>query len=210
MRRLHRLLRDAWAMAAPYWRPEERWVARALLVSAVGLNLGMSTSTSCSTSGTMRCRTRTLRGVRPAARPRRDDEGGHHGAVELRYVSTGADAGRAARTARRTPRHRRAARRHRRAGRAARCARHRQRDLRPHRPAHPHPPADAGGRRLTTAAARPGNRRRSFHRADGKLPRRFDEETQRRGASRTAGEVEEVTGDDRRVALEHDFKPSLA
>jgi len=61
MARLHRLLRDAWAMAAPYWRSEERWVARALLVSAVGLNLGMSTSTSCSTSGTMRCRTRTTR-----------------------------------------------------------------------------------------------------------------------------------------------------
>src|SRR5438132_1476287 len=45
-----------------------------------------------------------LRGVRPAARPRRDDEGGHHGAVELRYVLTGADGGRAARTARRAPR----------------------------------------------------------------------------------------------------------
>ena len=66
-------------------------------------------------------------------------------------------------------------------------------------------PLMLAGVRLTTAAARRGNRRRSFHRADGKLPRRFDEETQRRGASRTAGEVEEVTGDDRRVALEHDF-----
>src|SRR5256885_9740820 len=89
MARLHRLLRDAWAMAAPYWRPEERWVARALLVSAVGLNLGMSTSTSCSTSGTRRCRTRTTRRWSTSSSAVRH-EGGQPGAVDLLYHSTGA------------------------------------------------------------------------------------------------------------------------
>src|SRR5438132_2830057 len=75
MARLHRLLRDAWAMAAPYWRSEERWVARALLVSAVGLNLGMSTqrppqpAEQCAAG-------QELRGVGPAARPRRDMKAG--------------------------------------------------------------------------------------------------------------------------------------
>ena len=95
MARLHRLLRDAWAMAVPSWRSEERWVARALLVSDGGLNLGMSTSTSCSTSGAMRCSTRTTRCWSSSSSAARH-EGGHHGAVELRYVSTGADGGRAA------------------------------------------------------------------------------------------------------------------
>ena len=41
MARLHRLLRDAWAMAAPYWRSEDRWAARGLLVVVVALNLGI-------------------------------------------------------------------------------------------------------------------------------------------------------------------------
>src|ERR1700736_122829 len=41
MARLHRLLREAWAMAAPYWRSEDRWVARGLLVVVVALNLGI-------------------------------------------------------------------------------------------------------------------------------------------------------------------------
>jgi putative ATP-binding cassette transporter len=41
MARLHRLLRDAWAMAAPYWRSEDRWAARGLLVIVVALNLGI-------------------------------------------------------------------------------------------------------------------------------------------------------------------------
>src|SRR2546421_2870867 len=41
MARLHRLLRDAWAMAVPYWRSEDRWAARALLLVVVVLNLGI-------------------------------------------------------------------------------------------------------------------------------------------------------------------------
>ncbi|TMB07209.1 MAG: ABC transporter ATP-binding protein/permease, partial [Deltaproteobacteria bacterium] len=41
MARLHRLLRDAWAMAVPYWRSEDRWAARALLLVVVMLNLGI-------------------------------------------------------------------------------------------------------------------------------------------------------------------------
>jgi vitamin B12/bleomycin/antimicrobial peptide transport system ATP-binding/permease protein len=41
MARLHRLLRDAWAMAGPYWRSEDRWAARGLLVVVVALNLGI-------------------------------------------------------------------------------------------------------------------------------------------------------------------------
>src|SRR5438445_232371 len=39
MARLHRLLRDAWAMAVPYWRSEDRWAARALLLVVVMLSL---------------------------------------------------------------------------------------------------------------------------------------------------------------------------
>jgi putative ATP-binding cassette transporter len=38
---LHRLLREAWAIAAPYWRSEDRWAARGLLVVVVALNLGI-------------------------------------------------------------------------------------------------------------------------------------------------------------------------
>src|SRR2546427_128102 len=41
MARLHRLLRDAWAMTVPYWRSEDRWAARALLLVVVMLNLGI-------------------------------------------------------------------------------------------------------------------------------------------------------------------------
>ena len=41
MARLHRLLRDAWALAVPYWRSEDRWAARALLLVVVVLNLGI-------------------------------------------------------------------------------------------------------------------------------------------------------------------------
>src|SRR5207245_11581877 len=41
MARLHRLLCDAWAMAVPYWRSEDRWAARALLLVVVMLNLGI-------------------------------------------------------------------------------------------------------------------------------------------------------------------------
>ena len=33
-------LRDAWKLAWPYWRSEEKWVATGLLVSVVALNLG--------------------------------------------------------------------------------------------------------------------------------------------------------------------------
>src|SRR4051794_4917580 len=33
--------RRAWALAAPYWSSEERWRARALLVTIVGLTLGL-------------------------------------------------------------------------------------------------------------------------------------------------------------------------
>src|SRR2546421_4388400 len=41
MARLNRLLRDAWALAVPYWRSEDRWAARALLLVVVVLNLGI-------------------------------------------------------------------------------------------------------------------------------------------------------------------------
>jgi putative ATP-binding cassette transporter len=41
MARLHRLFRDAWAMAGPYWRSEDRWAARGLLVVVVAFNLGI-------------------------------------------------------------------------------------------------------------------------------------------------------------------------
>src|SRR3989442_6202081 len=51
-------------------------------------------------------------------------------------------------------------------------------------------PLMLAGVRLTTAAARRGNRPRSFYRADGQLPRRFDEETQRPGASPPASGTE--------------------
>jgi putative ATP-binding cassette transporter len=34
-------LREAWSLAAPYWRSEERWRARGLLGAVVGLNLGL-------------------------------------------------------------------------------------------------------------------------------------------------------------------------
>jgi putative ATP-binding cassette transporter len=34
-------LREAWSLAAPYWRGEERWRARGLLAAVVGLNLGL-------------------------------------------------------------------------------------------------------------------------------------------------------------------------
>ncbi|MGO9545724.1 MAG: ABC transporter ATP-binding protein/permease [Rhodomicrobium sp.] len=39
MRRLGRLLLNAWLLAAPYWRGEERWRARALLSAIIVLNL---------------------------------------------------------------------------------------------------------------------------------------------------------------------------
>jgi putative ATP-binding cassette transporter len=39
--RLRRQLRDAWALARPYWRSEERWVARGLLAGVVALTLGI-------------------------------------------------------------------------------------------------------------------------------------------------------------------------
>ena len=39
--RLRRLLGDAWALARPYWRSDDRWPARGLLVAVVALNLGI-------------------------------------------------------------------------------------------------------------------------------------------------------------------------
>ncbi len=39
--RLRRLLRDAWGLARPYWRSEDRWAARGLLVAVVALTLGI-------------------------------------------------------------------------------------------------------------------------------------------------------------------------
>jgi putative ATP-binding cassette transporter len=39
--RLRPLLRDAWALARPYWRSDDRWAARGLLVLVVALNLGI-------------------------------------------------------------------------------------------------------------------------------------------------------------------------
>lgn len=41
MRRLGPFLRDAWALAKPYWSSEERWRARLLLGAVVGLNLSL-------------------------------------------------------------------------------------------------------------------------------------------------------------------------
>src|SRR5215510_10166078 len=38
---LRRLLRDAWAIARPYWFSEDRWAARGLLLVVVALNLGI-------------------------------------------------------------------------------------------------------------------------------------------------------------------------
>ncbi len=39
--RLRQLLRDAWGLAGPYWRSEDRWAARGLLVVVVALSLGI-------------------------------------------------------------------------------------------------------------------------------------------------------------------------
>jgi putative ATP-binding cassette transporter len=39
--RLRQLLRDAWAIARPYWFSEDRWVARGLLLAVIALNLGI-------------------------------------------------------------------------------------------------------------------------------------------------------------------------
>lgn len=39
MRRFRRLLSDAWSLAMPYWRSEERWQAMALLAAIIALNL---------------------------------------------------------------------------------------------------------------------------------------------------------------------------
>jgi putative ATP-binding cassette transporter len=39
MRRFGRVLKDAWRLTAPYFRSEERWSARILLASVIGLNL---------------------------------------------------------------------------------------------------------------------------------------------------------------------------
>src|SRR5258707_7060463 len=36
-----RLLREAWGLAGPYWRSEERWAARGLLAGVVALTLGI-------------------------------------------------------------------------------------------------------------------------------------------------------------------------
>ena len=41
MMRLRLLLREVWILTGSYWRSEERWSARALLVSIIGLNLGL-------------------------------------------------------------------------------------------------------------------------------------------------------------------------
>jgi putative ATP-binding cassette transporter len=38
---VRRLLRDAWALARPYWRSDDRWVGLGLLVAVVALNLGI-------------------------------------------------------------------------------------------------------------------------------------------------------------------------
>ena len=41
MRRIGSFLRDAWRIAGPYWRSEERWRARLLLGVVVALNLSL-------------------------------------------------------------------------------------------------------------------------------------------------------------------------
>src|SRR5712671_950316 len=41
MTRLRQLACDVWILAKGYWRSEERWSARVLLTSIIGLNLGL-------------------------------------------------------------------------------------------------------------------------------------------------------------------------
>ena len=41
MTNMRELLRDAWAIARPYWFSEDRWAGRALLVAVIALNLGI-------------------------------------------------------------------------------------------------------------------------------------------------------------------------
>src|SRR5688572_1568705 len=41
MSRMRQLFRDAWTIAGPYWFSEDRWAGRGLLVSVIGLNLGI-------------------------------------------------------------------------------------------------------------------------------------------------------------------------
>lgn len=41
IRSLNLSLREAWSLAAPYWQSEERWRARILLVTIVGLNIAL-------------------------------------------------------------------------------------------------------------------------------------------------------------------------
>jgi len=41
MRRISPFLRDAWRLAGPYWRSEERWRGRLLLAVVVILNLAL-------------------------------------------------------------------------------------------------------------------------------------------------------------------------
>ncbi len=41
MTNMRALLRDAWAIARPYWFSEDRWAGRALLVAVIALNLGI-------------------------------------------------------------------------------------------------------------------------------------------------------------------------
>ena len=41
LRNMGKFARRAWALAAPYWSSEERWRARALLATIVGLTLGL-------------------------------------------------------------------------------------------------------------------------------------------------------------------------
>jgi putative ATP-binding cassette transporter len=41
MDRVRRVLGDSWALAAPYWRSDDRWAARGLSIAVVALNLGI-------------------------------------------------------------------------------------------------------------------------------------------------------------------------
>ena len=41
MRAIGPFLRDAWALARPYWSSEDRWRARGLLLAVVALNLSL-------------------------------------------------------------------------------------------------------------------------------------------------------------------------
>src|ERR1700712_2191844 len=41
MRRLGPVLKDAWRLSLPYFKSEEKWVANALLLSIIALNLAM-------------------------------------------------------------------------------------------------------------------------------------------------------------------------